>query len=237
MTGAGPGRYVAARDLEMYVETEGVGPDLVLLHGGSSDANEMASLRALLARTHRVLSPEQRSHGRTADAGALTYAGMSLDTARLLDALGLRDVDLVGWSDGGIVALGVARDRPDLVRRVVAIGANVAAVDAPAPLSAEMEDWFPTATAADLPHLPPANADHILAMWRAGPELRLADLVDIAAPVLVVAGDHDVITLEHTVAMFQALPDARLAILPGAGHDVPVTRPADVAALIETFLG
>ena len=222
----------------MAVAIEGSGPDLVLLHGGGDGADGMAALQARLARTRRVTAPEQRGHGRTPDPGTMSFAAMADDTIRLLEALGIEAADFVGWSDGGILALLIARHRPDLVRRVVAIGASVAMDSDPAPLSAADVDWIRTVDPADVGMpIPVETRRRLFAMWLAGPELSLADLAEVTPPVLIVAADRDMITLDHTVAMFRALPAAQLAILPGVGHDVPRTDPDLVAAVVERFLG
>ena len=186
----------------------------------------------------RVTAPEQRGHGRTPDVGSMSFAAMADDTIRLLEALGIEAADLVGWSDGGILALLIARHRPDLVRRVVAIGASVAMDSDPAPLSAATSTGSAPSTrqTVGMP-IPVETRRRLFAMWLAGPELSLADLAELTPPVLVVAADRDMITLDHTVAMFRALPAAQLAILPGVGHDVPRTDPELVAAVVERFLG
>ena len=214
MTGAGS--LQPAGDIQMYVEIDGDGPDLVLLHGGGGNIDDLAGLRSALRQGRRLILPEQRAHGRTPDAGTISYAQMAADTVALLDGLGVGSADLVGWSDGGIIALMVARDRPDLVRHVVAISANVDADGAPAPMSAEVSDWFANATPADFDFDMPIEAkEKLLAMWRIGADFTVADLAHVTPPVLLIAADRDLVTLEHTVAMFNALPDVRLAILPG----------------------
>jgi pimeloyl-ACP methyl ester carboxylesterase len=83
----------------------------------------------------------------------------------------------------------------------------------------------------------PATAAQIVAMWRAGPELAIADLGGIKAPVLYLAADADIVPTEHTVAMQNATPGAQLAILPDANHRLPQQRAAEVAAIVERFLG
>jgi pimeloyl-ACP methyl ester carboxylesterase len=228
----------------MYTEIRGAGRDLLLLHGGSGSIADLDGLRSRLVATHRVLAPDQRGHGRTADPGALSYAAMAADTAALLDALGLREVDVVGWSDGGIVGLMLAVDRPDLVRRVVPIGANVADIDAPNAVGPEAADWLAAATASDL-MMPEADSDlpgraetaeRLLDMWRRGPELTLAGLTALNAPVLFVSGDRDIVTLEHTIAMYRAVPGAQLAVVPGTDHGVVQTHVDAVARLVLAFI-
>lgn len=237
MTEAAAGSLQPAGAIEMYVEIDGEGPDLVLLHGGGGTVDDLGGLRSVLRPGHRIIAPEQRAHGRTPDVGELRYEQMAADTAALLDGLGVRDADLIGWSDGGIIALMVARDRPDLVGHVVAIGANVDSAGAPDPMSEESMAWFATATPADLTFkMSDAAKEKLLAMWQAGPEITVADLARVTPPVLLVSGDRDLVTLEHTLAMYHALPDAQLAVIPSADHHIPQSRPDAVAAIIMRFL-
>src|SRR5690348_4857852 len=97
--------------VELHYVVEGAGPDLVLLHGGGGGIGDLDLLRARLAPGRRVISPDQRGHGRSPDPGSISYAEMAADTAALLDSLGARDADVVGWSDGGVLGLLLARDR------------------------------------------------------------------------------------------------------------------------------
>ena len=237
MTDATPGSLRPAGEIQMYVEIDGEGPELVLLHGGGGTVEDLAGLRSALRPGHRVIAPEQRAHGRTPDVGELRYAQMAVDTAALLDGLGVRAADLVGWSDGGIIALMIARDRPDLVRRVVTIGANVDSEGAPDPMSPQAMSWFAAATTADLDFaMTDESKTKLLAMWHAGPEITVADLARVTPPVLLISGDRDLVTLEHTLAMYHALPDVELTVIPGADHHVPQSRPEAVAALALAFL-
>jgi pimeloyl-ACP methyl ester carboxylesterase len=79
-------------------------------------------------------------------------------------------------------------------------------------------------------------ADKILQLWRTEPDLPLDALGALAVPTLLLQGDDDIVTLEHGVAMVRAIPDAQLAVVPGASHSVPYERPALVAQLFLDFL-
>lgn len=238
MTASAEVRQVRVGDLEMAVVVQGAGPDLVLLHGGGVGADVLTGLQERLATGHRVIAPEQRGHGHTPDIGALGFDEMAADTAALLETMGVVSADFVGWSDGGIVALLLARRRPDLVRRVVAIGASLRMDLEPAALGPAALEWVRTVDPAEVPFpMAVETRRKLLAMWQAGPDLTFEDLAAIERPVLLVAADHDMITLEHTLAMFQAMAAGQLAIIPDATHEVPRLRPEVVAALIEPFLG
>lgn len=223
--------------VELHHRIDGEGPDLVLLHGGGGSGEELTDLRDRLAARHRVISPDQRGHGASPWAEPFTYATMAEDTAVLLDRLGVRSADLVGWSDGGIVALLVARDRPDLVRRVVAIGADVDVGPGEPPhltpeAAAEQVALTPEQLGGD-----PGRAAALVRLWTTPHGISIADLGTLLAPALFVAGDRDLITLEHTGAMFRAAHAAQLAIVPGTDHALPVTHPELVADLVGRFLG
>jgi len=224
------------RPVTLHHRIDGAGPGLVLLHGGGGTTDDLAALRDRLVPAHRVISADQRGHGRTPFEEPLTYAAMAGDTGSLLEDLGAGPSDLVGWSDGAIVALLVARDRPDLVRRVVAIGANVDSVPPePGHLSPESIVQMTGLTADDL-GLPPGVGEPLLAMWQGPPGITFDDLGRIDAPLLFLAADRDLVTLDHTVGMFRAAAHGQLAIVPGADHSLPQTHADLVAALIERFL-
>ncbi len=166
----------------------------------------------------------------------------------MLDGLGVRTADVVGLSDGGIVGLLLARDRPDLVGRLVSISAN-AALDSDLPALRDRSRDYLHAMKSDDLEMPagrdalpgaaaewPATAAQILRMWRDGPDLLIADLGRITASVLYLAADADIVPTEHTVALQRATPGAQLAIVPGANHRLPQQRAAEVAAIVERFL-
>lgn len=237
------------RHSALNVEIDGEGPDLVLLHGGAGGIADLAALRERLRPGRRVIAPDQRAHGRSPDLGELTYLAMAADTAALLDELGVHAADVVGWSDGGALALMLARDRPDLVRRAVPISANVSwAPPAPAAMEDSAFDWLRDRAREDVTmpagrdELPgaadawPGIVEKLRTMWFAGPEITLADLASIERPVLYLAADRDLVRHEHTLAMFAATPGASLAIVPGADHRVPQIHPDEVAAIVTRFL-
>lgn len=227
------GHWAEVNGHRMYYETSGTGRPLLLLHGGGNSIHSsFAKQLDVFAKTHAIIAPEQIGHGHTPDAeGPFTYARMASDTAALLAKLGLKEVDVVGWSDGGIVALILAVQHPELVRRVVVSGANFTPEGYLADDLKQMraKDVAPATTIG-------AKLNHLWATSPTNDELNPVLLSGIHKRVLVMVGDHDAILLDHTIALYRALPDARLCILPGTSHGTLIQRPEWVNPIIAAFL-
>jgi pimeloyl-ACP methyl ester carboxylesterase len=217
----------------IYYAVRGSGPTLVFLHGGG-DSGEHSFVRQLdvFSEHHHIVAPDQVGQGRTPDIpGALSYTAMMEDTAELLRTLKLRNVDVVGFSDGGILGLMLAVRHPELVRRLVISGVNIA------PEGLRPED-LEELRATQIPK--PKTIDEKLAhLWFTSPtedELNLGLLANISQPVLLISGDRDAITLEHTLKIFHALPDAQLCVLPGTDHATFSGRSEWLNPIIDAFL-
>jgi pimeloyl-ACP methyl ester carboxylesterase len=230
-----PGDWHTARihGHRIHYASSGNGPTMLLLHGGG-DSGEHSFERQLdvFSAHHRIVAPDQVGQGRTPDvAGPLSYTAMMEDTATLLAKLKLKHVDVVGFSDGGILALMLSIRHPELVRRVVVSGVNIA----PEGLNPEdLEDL----RANQIPK--PKTIDEKLAkLWLTSPtddELNLKLLGQITQPTLVISGDRDAITLEHTLTIFHALPNAELCVLPGTDHATFSGRSDWLNPIINAFL-
>jgi pimeloyl-ACP methyl ester carboxylesterase len=230
-----PGDWHTARihGHRIYYASSGNGPTMLLLHGGG-DSGEHSFERQLdvFAAHHRIVAPDQVGQGRTPDvSGPLSYTAMMEDTATLLAKLKLKHVDVVGFSDGGILALMLSIRHPELVRRIVVSGVNIA----PEGLNPEDLDDL---RANQIPK--PKTIDEKLAkLWLTSPtdsELNLKLLSQIAQPTLVISGDRDAITLEHTLTIFHALPNAELCVLPGTDHATFSGRADWLNPIINAFL-
>jgi pimeloyl-ACP methyl ester carboxylesterase len=246
--GPGAGAYVDAGGVHTYYEVVGDGDPLVLLHGGFATIETWGAQAPALAERYRVYLPERRGHGRTADVpGPTGYDVMAQDTIAFMEALGISSAHLVGWSDGGNVGLEVALARPDLVRKLVLIGAAANFVGYTSALQAMTSkltpEFLPSSMRQAYEALSPDGPEHfavvfekLIAVWKTEPHHTLADLERLAAPTLVLLGDDDDITIEHAAAMQRAIPDAQLAVVPGTDHALMFEKPDLVNRLILDFL-
>jgi pimeloyl-ACP methyl ester carboxylesterase len=229
-----------------HYEEHGEGEPLVLLHGGMSDSTSWAMQVPALAAAYRVLAPDRRGHGRSGDTDApYSYEDMATETVAFLEQVVGGPAHLVGWSDGGNVALLVAAQRPDLVRRQVAIGANFhheglmdvadMGVDPDAPEVAMFKGLHDAVSPGGAEHWP-SFFRRSMQMWREGPTMTVDDLAAIDVPTLVLVGDDEPITLEHTCALYESLPASQLAVVPGTSHLLLLEKPDVANQLILGFL-
>jgi pimeloyl-ACP methyl ester carboxylesterase len=211
----------------------GNGRTLVLLHGGGdSGEHSFEQQIEMLSLHHRIVAPDQVGQGRTPDApGPLSYSGMMRDTVALFQVLKLSNVDVIGFSDGGILALMLAARHPELVRRLIISGVNIS----PEGLTDEQREGLLAAKSPE-----PGSIDEKLAqLWLTSPtkdELNAEMLSTIDKPVLVISGDRDAIRLEHTLDIYRALPQGELCILPGTDHGTFSGRPEWLNPIISSFL-
>lgn len=229
-TPTGKSDYATVNGLRMYYEERGSGPPLVLLHGGGSTVQtSFGAIIPILARTHHVIAPEQQTYGHSGDRpGPLTFEQMADDTAALLAQLGVAEADVLGFSNGGVVALQLAMRHPKVVRRLIVCSAYYARSGMPPQFwkgfdHASMADMPPplraafTASAPDPAELPTRFSKQIVLM-KTFRDIPRASLHEIVAPSLVMVGDHDVMSVEHSAQLSRLLPHAELAVMPGSIH-------------------
>jgi pimeloyl-ACP methyl ester carboxylesterase len=256
--------YAQIGPLNLYYEIHGSGEPLVLLHGAYMTVDMLGPLLTGLAAGRQVIVPELEGHGRTALTDRpLSYEQMADDVAGLAAALELDRVDVVGYSMGGGAALQTAIRHPQLVRKLVVASAGYRFDGMPA-VAREM---FPTITPEMFAGSPMEEEYKRLApnpddFPRLVEKLTVLDSTDFAwpdddvraipAPILIVLGDSDGVTLDHALAMFklrgggvmadlQGMPDSQLAVLPGTAHFIPpgsglLDRSEWLLPMIETFL-
>lgn len=250
---------VEVNGMQMYYEVSGAGDPLIVLHGSYMNILSMGAIIPKLAETHRVYALEFQGHGRTTDIDRpITYPNLADDVAAFMDKVGLQKADVFGYSLGAIAGLQLAIRHPDKVKKLVfTAGAYDFEGWQPAfrefipQMNVEMFLQMPFAEeykklAAD-PDGFPALVEKLIAIEKEplalGEEVRA-----LKTPVLIITGDADAATLEHSVSMFrllgggvmgdmgQPLPASRLAVLPATAHTAIITQVDLLSAFIDPFL-
>jgi len=250
---------VEINGMQMYYEVSGQGDPLVVLHGAYMNIETMGEIIPKLAETHRVYALEFQGHGRTTDIDRpITYPNLADDVAAFMDAVGLERADVFGYSMGAAAALQLAIRHPAKVNKLVVASASYDTVG----WQPEFRAFIPHMTAEMFVNSPLEEAYREYAPnpdgFRALVEKLIAlekepmeweeDVRALELPVLVITGDADVVTLEHSVALFRLLgggvmgdmgnplPASRLAVMPATSHSAVIMQPDLLHALIEPFL-
>lgn len=215
------GRFYDLNGFRMYVEVYGSGPPVLLIHGNGGSIAAFSHNIPTLARHFRVIAADSRSQGKSLDPDhPLTFEMMADDFSDLLDAMHIDSAYVVGWSDGAINALLLAIRHPEKVKKLVSTGANLWP-DADAFRPGVWEDGYRDFKAGQ--GQKPATAQEkndrklFLLDWQQ-PHISLAQLHKIQCPCLIVCGDHDLISISHTVLIYQNIPHANLWVVPNSGH-------------------
>jgi pimeloyl-ACP methyl ester carboxylesterase len=253
------GNRVQVNGMQMYYEVSGAGDPLVVLHGAYMNIPSMGAIIPMLAKTHKVYALEFQGHGRTTDIDRpITYQNLADDVAAFMNAVKLPKADVFGYSMGSAAALQLAIRHPDKVNKLVT-----------ASVAYDAKGWQPAFTAMIPSMTPemlvntplPAEYRKLAPDPNGFPELARkliqlekepmaweTDVRKLKMPVLIISGDADVATLEHTVSLFRILgggemgdmgkplPAARLAVLPATSHTAVITQPDLLLAFIEPFL-
>lgn len=214
-------KYYHVRGINIYTEQYGSGKPLLLIHGNGGSIQSMASIIPFFSKQYKVIAVDSRAHGKSKDAGdSLSFEMMADDDAALLDQMHIDSAYVIGWSDGGIVALVLAMRHPNKVIKLASTGANLWP-DSTALVPALWKDeksYYDSAHLKTFTNPKEKNDWKIFMLDWLQPNIPLSALKQITCPALIISGDHDLINLEHTVKIYQSIPNANLWILPDSGH-------------------
>ena len=218
------------------------GEATLLLHGGlsSTESWDWTILPALKGR--HVFAYDRSAHGRTASReGYYHFDFQTREAIAFIEEVIKEPVHLIGWSDGGIISLLIALKRPDLVRSIVSIGTNFHYSATPQfeeEVVIELTDedrarW--AEKSPEPPHMQEVIIRKAYEVWKSEPTMTTEDLRKIYCPVMVLCGDDEPFSNLHTVELYESLPNAQLAIVPGTSHAVVKEKPETVQSIIRNF--
>ena len=215
---------------------------LLFLHGNGGDHGSFYKMVAAFAPERLIVCPDSRDQGISERGTApLTYELMAEDAIAALDALGIPQVVVLGYSDGGIEALLLARDHADRIAGFATMGANITPdglVEGEGDAMLADEALY-RGLVADFPKAK-RQAD-LLRLMIDEPNIPAASLETISCPATIMAGEFDLIAEAETRTIHEHVPGSRLVIVPEAGHglmrDAPETVEAELRALLERVEG
>jgi len=223
-------------EIELHWIEKGQGEPLVLLHGNGEDVGYFRRQMDYFPRRYRVIAVDTRGHGQSPRGTApFTFGTFARDLKNFLDRRGLSRVNLLGFSDGGNIALTFALKYPEYLRSLVLDGANLfpGGVRRRFQIPIILGYWAACLTARFDPKAVPKR--EMMALMVEQPNIDPKDLAAVAVPTLVIAGTQDMITEKHTKLIHQSIPGSRLVLLEG-DHFIAAKNSAAFNRAVEEFL-
>ena len=238
------GKFASVNGIKIYYEIYGEPSrqPLLLIHGNGGSINTEKCQIEHFKNKYYIIVADSRYHGKTENGSEiLTYDLMAKDYNSLLNYLKIDSAYIVGQSDGGIIGLLLAMNYPKKVKKLVTTGPNIR------PDSTALPGWALELDRNDLKWIDNKinQGDTSGNLVRQKSQINLMDkypnisnkeLAKIKAPVLVMAGDGDIIKLEHILEIYQNIPKAQLFIMPGATHFMLREEYSLFNQIVERFL-
>lgn len=223
-------------DIVHYIRERGSGKPLILLHGNGEDGSYFCHQLEAFSKNHRVIAIDTRGHGNTPRGSApFTIRQFAEDLKIFMDETGIETADLLGFSDGGNIALIFALRYPERVDRLILNGANLNASGVRRSVQLPIEIGYRIAKQFAKRSPEARRKAELLGLMVNDPNIPEEELAAVRAKTLVIAGTKDMIKASHTRRIAQWIPDARLVLIAG-DHFIANRRPAEFNAAVEAFL-
>lgn len=216
------GKYMDVNGVKLYYEVYGEGEPLLMLNGNNTSMARFSNQLEALSKKYTVIGLDSRGQGNsTADTTKITYELMADDVNTFLNKMQLKNVNILGWSDGGNIALILAMAYPDKVNKMAIMGTVLYNDDSS--LTPETNKLIRRQVKEmEAKGVPKTNmAYRMKVLLLTEPNINPETLRNIKAPTLVMAGQHDVIKEKHTKLIAEKIPNSKLVIFKGADHEAP----------------
>ena len=232
------GKYYDVRGIKIYAEVYGKGKPLLLIHGNGGSISAFRQTIPYFSKKYKVIAVDSRAQGKTVDTkDSLSFEMMADDFAALLDKMHIDSAYVIGWSDGGINALLLAMRHPDKVIKLASTGANLT----PDSLGLTPSTWNDIVKQYQTDKDKPRTTSKEKNDWKIfmldymQPNIPCTALKVIKCPSLIICGDHDLIPIEHTTKIYQAIPRAYLWVVPNSGHPTLIEHRDEFNMVVDEF--
>lgn len=226
------GNYKKINGIHLYYETYGTGRPLIFLHGNGGSIRSARAKIEYFKQYFKVIAIDSRGHGKSIDTTTknLTYVQMANDIKVLLDSLNIDSAFVSGQSDGGILGLLLAVNFPAKISKLATFGANMF------PGKKAVLDEIDNLLLDTLRTTKNFNTKRLYSLMAYQPNITGQDLQKIKCPVLIMSGDRDVIRLEHSIKIFNHIPNSNFFVMPGATHFGSAEKPELFNLVLLDFL-
>jgi len=246
--GSNNGKYLTIKETKIYYEEYGKGTPLLMIHGGFGSIIDFQKVIPLLAKKYRVIITDAPGLGRSEySKNKLSYNLLAEYNSEIIDKLKLDSLNVIGWSDGAITGLILAKNRPDKIKKLIISGANYK-LEGFKNIE-EAKNWTDTIwIKKHWPHwikyyqnLSPSKdwkryVTEAHQMWFQQQYFLKSNLEAIKIPTLIVYGDNDMFTLEHGIEIHNAIKNSQFCVIPNCSHDVFADKPELISQISIDFL-
>lgn len=223
-------------DIQLHYIEQGVGQPFIMLHGNGESCDYFKHQVPCFSKRYRVIAIDTRGHGLSPRGERpFTIQQFAEDLQGFMDEQGIAKAVLLGFSDGGNIALEFALKHPDRVEKLILNGANLFPSGVKARYQWPIELGYRLAKLFAKKSEQARKNTEMLGLMVNEPHIAPEELSKLTMPVLVVAGNKDMIKESHTRLIFESLPNAKLEIVEG-DHFVANKRPEGFNKAVETFL-
>ena len=218
-------KKVEANGIILHYTVYGEGAPIVLIHGNGEDHTIFhTEIDQLTSAGYKVYAPDSRGHGANSPLPEYHYTDMAEDTYAFIKAMGLSKPALYGHSDGGIIGLLLELRHPGTLSVLAISGTNLS----PAGL---IPSFIETYSAANQEH-----PDPLVTLMLTEPRISAEELKNIWIPVLVTAGEHDLVLRSETEKIAGAIPRAKVVIVEKEDHGSYIVGSEIMGKLLIDFL-
>lgn len=215
---------IKVNDIELYYEKYGTGKPIILIHGNQESHEIFDKLIEKLKSNYEVFAIDSRCHGKSENPKEISYNLMCDDIINFIKELNIEKPILYGFSDGGIIGLLVAIKEHDLLSNLIISGANIT------------PDVFTTFDLLLTKLFYFFTRSKYIKMMLDEPNITIEDLKKITIPVHVLAGEKDIIKLEHTKLIANNIKNSTLEIINNENHGSYIIHSDKLYEIIKKYI-
>ncbi|OCG07557.1 hypothetical protein A9G13_04805 [Gilliamella sp. wkB178] len=191
--------------VNLHYQKTGVGEPLILLHGNGEDHQIFSPLISKLQSNYTIYAVDSRNHGRSDKTGVYDYSVMADDVEALIKKLHLKSVNIIGFSDGAIIALLLALRCQEMIKKMALLGVNLK----PSDFTQKSYEYLQQHYAR--------TKDPLFKMMLEQPNIEISSLTKVTIPTLIIGAENDIYHQEMFSQIAENIPNSQLKII--AGHD------------------
>ena len=223
-------------DIQLHYIEQGQGAPLMLLHGNGENISYFEYQIPFFSKNYRVIAIDTRGHGQSPRGNKpFTIEQFAEDLHDFMDEKNIEKAILLGFSDGGNIALEFALKYPERINRMIVDGANLFPSGVRPLYQWPIEIGYRIAKLFSKKSEEASRNAEMLGLMVNDPHIEPTELAKLTMPILVIAGTKDMIKESHTKLIYKSLPNAKLVFIEG-DHFIAHRRPDDFNAAVEKFL-